>query len=394
MANEGEDRAVRMGQLIAKKISGQLSAVEAQAFDDWLQESASNRQLYADLLSEKDKAAYLQQINLIDDEAAFKEIREKHDATAIPKQHHWRRIVKIAAVLVIGLSFTLYIYLRSTPEPKIPVIATDIPPGGNRAVLTLADGKTIDLDSASAGLLATQSGITVTKTADGRIAYEIKNTPPGKGSIGFNTITTPNGGQYQITLPDESTVWLNAASSLRYPTAFTGNERKVTLTGEAYFEVTRNEQQPFIVESNGQFLEVLGTKFNINAYTNEAAVVTTLITGGIRLYNDADPSGQLLKPGEQAIMDASEFSIKQVAVQDYTSWKDGLIVLNNADLPAIIRQIERWYDVEFEPVSLPASGTLSGVLPRNVKLSEVLTGLHFHTGTKFKLTGRRVMVTK
>src|SRR5690606_33507055 len=182
----------------------------------------------------------------------------------------------------------------------------DALPGGNHAILTLADGSTVRLDSLANGASLEQGGTIVTKTSDGQVTYERK---ADQGSPAFNTVATPNGGQYRITLPDGTSVSLNAASSLHYPTAFTENERRVVLTGEGYFEVTENKKQPFRVESNGQLLEVLGTTFNVNAYSNEPTVTTTLISGRVNLSTAPNGPNQLLQPGEQATMQSRDFQV-------------------------------------------------------------------------------------
>lgn len=302
--------------------------------------------------------------------------------------------VAIAATLLIALSVSLYLYRQVNHSDAQPaLVENDVLPGGNRALLTLADGRTIDLDNAGDGLLAEQTGITISKTADGLLTYEISESPNGSETVAYNTITTPNGGQYQIILPDKSKVWLNAASSLHYPTSFSGNERRVTLTGEGYFEITHNPDLPFIVESNGQSVQVLGTSFNINAYEEEEAVVSTLVTGKIALQCNGCDQPIVLKPGDQSVNVRGDVRVRQVDTNLFSAWKEGLIVLDKADLPTVIRQIQRWYDVEFvgaEDINI--KGTLSGEVPRAIKLSGVLQALERQTNARFEIKGRRIMV--
>lgn len=302
--------------------------------------------------------------------------------------------VAIAAALLIALSVSLYIYRQVNDSDAQPaLVENDVLPGGNRALLTLADGRTIDLDGVADGLVVEQGGITISKTTDGLLTYEISATPDRSETVAYNTITTPNGGQYQIILPDKSKVWLNAASSLHYPTTFSGNERRVKLTGEGFFEITHNPDQPFVVESNGQSVQVLGTSFNINAYEEEEAVVSTLVTGKIALQCNGCNQPIVLNPGDQALNIRGAVRIRQVDTNIFSAWKDGLIILDKADLPTVIRQIQRWYDVEFhgtEDISI--TGTLSGEVPRAIKLSGVLQALERQTNARFEIKGRRIMV--
>jgi len=295
--------------------------------------------------------------------------------------------VKLAAILIAILSVAVSLYWYSREHTQqyelINQQVSDIPPGGNRATLTFSDGSSIKLDENKSGIVMGES-----------LSYDDGTTIPVEKATEYATITTPNGGQYQVTLPDGSKVWLNAASSLRYPTAFTGNEREVVLTGEGYFQVTENKRQPFIVESNGQSLQVLGTSFNVNAYTDEATVTTTLVSGSVKLYRTPGGPQQLLQPGEQATMLLDGFSLRQVDVLDYVSWKTGLIVLNDANLPAIVRQVERWYDVEFIMPEVSTSVKVFGELRRDVRLSEILDALKEYYGLTFEIQGRRVIVSE
>lgn len=307
------------------------------------------------------------------------------------------RYAAVAASILVLLSIGLTVYLYSTRSDKddtqlISRYGDDVLPGGNRAILTLADGSHIDLDSAANGLLADQQGIRITKDEDGTITYEIASDGAGAATVAYNTISTPNGGQYKVVLPDGSTVWLNAASALTYPTQFTGNERQVTFSGEGYFEIARNERQPFILQSPRQTIQVLGTAFNLSAYDNEPIVTTTLVNGSISIAGAQFAQEKTLKPGQQSELSGQNIRINEVDVRDYTSWKDGLIILNDTDLAMIIRQLERWYDVEFDLGSIPTETKLNGILHRNAKLSAILEVLELNTQASFTIAGRRIMV--
>ena len=301
--------------------------------------------------------------------------------------HAVRKWLTIAAAsLLIGFA-GYYLYKVNTipDQPTVTTSIDDIPPGGNRATLTFSGGQTLTLSEDKEGIDASGSDLVYT---DG------EQLKVGSEPISYATLTTPRGGQYRITLPDGSKVWLNAASSLQYPAKFEGHERKVALEGEAYFEVTKNEDQPFIVESQGQHIEVLGTEFNINAYKDEPQALTTLVQGSVRLYTTDESEKVILKPGEQAAVTGGTVHVVKVEPSEYTAWRKGQISLNQADLSAIIRQIERWYDVQFDIEYMPPSEPLFGVLKRNVQLSEILEALELHYQVKFKRNGRRITMTR
>lgn len=385
--------------------SNQCTAEEAERLLRYIQ-SGKGRQVIEDLIAKGFGAEYdvLVSAEVKDSlERVYRRVQQHKRSTPnlVPVyRSSFRRWASIAAAVLIVLSagVVLYRYSNNHQSQSVQLASQygdDVLPGGNRAVLTLADGRKIDLDDAAKGLLAEQANISITKTDDGEVAYKIKAGPYSNAITGYNTVTTPKGGQYQIRLPDGSRVWLNAASSLRYPMAFAAGERRVQLTGEGYFEVARNEQQPFIVESHGQSIRVLGTEFNIQAYEKEPAVATTLVSGSISITPVATDRITVLKPGEQSILTGGSLKVRNVSVGNFTAWKEGLIVLNNVDLATVIRQLERWYDVEFtgaEPnfVSAP----FFGEIPRDINLSGVLAALEIQTNIHFEIDGRRVLMSE
>ncbi|MEO6524960.1 MAG: FecR domain-containing protein [Mucilaginibacter sp.] len=307
----------------------------------------------------------------------------------------WPRIAAAASILLfLGLGF--YFYQQNKHQPSALMAKNDIKPGSNKAVLTLANGQRIILTGAKNGHLAAQGNTAINKTADGQIAYDAKagkdNAAP---KLAYNTITTPRGGQYQVVLPDGSHVWLNAASSITFPTAFKGKDREVAITGEAYFEVAHNKAKPFRVSSNGQTVEVLGTHFNINAYNDEPVMKTTLLEGSVRITKGSREA--LLKPGEQAtIADAGNISVKAVDTEDVVAWKDGLFQFKNTDLPIVMRQLSRWYDVQVEYEGKMPQTVFNGKLHRNVNASQVLDILKYFN-VNFRIEGsgnqKKIIVT-
>lgn len=314
----------------------------------------------------------------------------------------WQRSMVAAAVLLL-LSAGLYFLLPSRVQMQQPVsFATqpvnDIAPGGNKAMLTLADGSTVVLDNASNGTISQQGNIQVEKLDNGLLAYTVNSKKVTENDETFyNTITTPRGGQYQITLADGTLVWLNAASSIRFPVVFTGTERKVTITGEAYFEVAKNAAMPFRVKAAASEIEVLGTHFNVNAYEDEASIRTTLLEGSVKVAATALSVNQLpvlLKPGQQSVISkAGKISIQNDAdIEEAIAWKNGRFQFKSADLNSILRQISRWYDVDVVyngKVDLHFTGQLA----RNENVSNVFRKLALTGEVSFKIDGKKIIVS-
>lgn len=317
--------------------------------------------------------------------------------------NHARRIslwsgIAAAAVVLIALGSALYFYRYTLPKQEVVQhkYVNDIKPGGNKAVLTLADGRNITLDDAANGSIAKQAGVTVTKTKDGQLVYEViaKVNQGLDVSNALNTIRTPKGGQYQVSLPDGSKVWLNAASSLSYPLRFNNKERKVELTGEAYFEVVHNTSMPFKVKTASQQVEVLGTHFNVNAYQDEKSAKTTLLEGSVKISQIQSKTSKLLKPGQQAVV-TNTISIIDVDAEQAIAWKEDLFMFNEDNLEHIMRMIARWYNVEvvFNEESLKTE-LYSGSVSKFVNVSHVLKKLELMGGVQFTIEKRMIKVSK
>ncbi|MEO6686920.1 MAG: FecR domain-containing protein [Dyadobacter sp.] len=307
----------------------------------------------------------------------------------------WPGMAAAAAVIFL-IGFYWYSRMRKVDtiaaKPDVKVQVADLPPGGNKAILTLGDGSNIVLDSTVNGDLPNQGATSITRSGNGAIVYKSLNG--STESIVFNTIRTPRGGQYQIVLTDGSHVWLNAASSIRFPTAFAGQERRVTITGEAYFEVAKNSKKPFIVTSGEEEIKVLGTHFNVMAYEDEDAVKTTLLEGSV-LVSQAGRS-VVLSPGQQASV--SQGSSRKVSVlngvdvEKEMAWKNGYFQFENENLESVMRQVSRWYDVDVTYEGTLAKDNYTGRLPRNSNISKVFKILSL-TGIKCRIEGRTIIVT-
>jgi transmembrane sensor len=281
----------------------------------------------------------------------------------------------------------------------------DIAPGGNKALLTLANGSTIVLDSAHDGTLAQQGPTKIIKLDGGALAYRAAAGSKGQAAeqateqTGFNTIATPRGGQYRIILPDGSKVWLNAASSLRFPAAFSGSERTVELTGEAYFEIAKNAEKPFHVRvSSGDAaagnmdVEVLGTSFNVMAYSNEEKIHTTLLEGKVKVKQGT--LAENLSPGRQAIVDQNTLAmeVSDANIDQAVAWKDGLFRFRETDIRELMRQVERWYDVDVVYRTDRGDQDFTGVVSRNKNVSTLLQMLELTGTVHFKIEGKKIIV--
>jgi len=308
----------------------------------------------------------------------------------------WRRIsVVAAAVGLIAIGIYFYVAPRIANQKDINSYAADIAPGKQGATLTLANGEKISLSEASNGQLANQAGVTVSKAANGQLIYEFKPNSQVENNLGaINTLTTAKGETYQVRLPDGSLVWLNAASSLTYTAALTERQqRRVKLSGEAYFEVAKDKAHPFVVESRGQEVEVLGTHFNVNAYNDEPAISTTLLEGSVQVT--AGKNQQKIKPGFQAINNNGSIKIDQADIDNVIDWKDGDFYFENADFRSVMRKIARWYDVDIVyEQNVPENITSNGVISRNNKLSAVLKSIEKSGQVHFRIQDKKIVVSK
>lgn len=301
----------------------------------------------------------------------------------------------LAAVALIGIIFAVSLKLIHPHDNPATITKTqDIPPGSNTAVLTLASGQKINLSSAGNGQLAHQSGIVVSKTKNGQIIYNGTAQQPDLVDTVSNIVSTPNGGQWEVVLPDGSKVWLNSAASLRYPISFTGQkERIVQLTGEAYFEVTKDRSHPFIVKTGQQTVTVLGTHFNINAYPDEPFLKTTLAEGSVKV-SLAGGLPQYLVPGQQAIAKDQKIMISEANVEEALAWKNGYFRFNDENIKSVMRKLARWYNIEVQYDPGITNDGMNGKVSRYKNIDQVLSALEATQTVHFKVEGRRVTVMK
>jgi transmembrane sensor len=378
----------RLSELAQKWKDGTITAQEQTEFNQWYDsfDDTSLDEVSAETVSQLKQRLYT---NVLKQE-------DIHPAQPVRSLKLWYRIAAAAAILVI---LSTGIYIINTPnkiyESNDHLVKEDVKPGGNRALLTLADGTTIVIDDATDGKLAEQSGVIITKTKEGQLVYQFKDSnSSGKGvSKQFNTISTPKGGQYQVNLPDGTKVWLNAATSIKFPVTFSDlKERRVELNGEAYFEVHKDKLKPFKVASDLQEVEVLGTHFNVNTYKNERNNKTTLLEGSVELHSSVTADLKL-RPGEQSVLNEKGVDVNKVNTEEVIAWKNGNFLFNDERLTSIMRQLERWYDVGVDYSTIPDT-RYNGYISKNVNLSNVLNMLEITGNLKFKIEGKVIKVYK
>lgn len=388
----------RAQELLDKYLEGKCTTEEIDLVESWYLKETDNPETFQ---SEPNYSELGKSI--------WKGIQQENNKTRkLVPYYKWAAAAAVFIILGAGLY-----YLTNTTTSAVHATdhfaKNDIAPGGNKAFLTLSDGRRIVLDDARNGKIAEQAGVTISKTASGQLIYSIsdQSTQQASHMAGFNTIETPRGGQYQVNLPDGTKVWLNAGSSLRYPAQFAIAKREVELKGEAYFEVAKrtikgNEQGkrlPFVVKTSAQEVEVLGTHFNINSYSEEGNTKTTLLEGSVAVHpraaNGAGIPAKIIKPGEQSMLNGSSMQVATVDTEKVLAWKEGFFMFEDEDLQSIMHQVARWYDVdvEFKDNSLKNKG-FSGTVSRFGNVSQVLKKIELTGSVHFKIEGRRIVVTK
>lgn len=306
------------------------------------------------------------------------------------------RKLSVAAAFIIVAIIGVYLAMRPTVKDmeqhiSHQQVAKDAFPGGDIATLNLGDGKTVILKEIENGTVAVQGNCRITKTQDGLLIYEPLGSAASKQTAADNILSTPRGGQFQVVLSDGSKVWLNAASSLKYPANFEGTERIVELNGEAYFEVAKNKSIPFKVRSGSVDVEVLGTHFNVMAYADEGSQKVTLLEGAVKIRSEW--SDQVLRPGQQAVLNNQTGAkvLNNVKAADAIAWKNGLFQFDNADIPTIMRAIARWYDLEISYNGAVPAKRFTGKISRDIKASELLTLLRY-SGINLEIKEKKIVI--
>lgn len=385
-----DEKASRVAYLIAGFIRHTLTETEHDELDAWVESSDENMLLFEELTDEKNIEANLEWMDKVNTEKSLKSIKKKIEFTPEHKNlktNKWFYSVAASVILLIA-AFGIYKIINSKQSKDASIAKinqTEIQPGGNKATLTLSNGSVIDLVSAPNGLIKGDNGTIINKSKDGEILYN--DSGNSNSEANYNTLTTPKGGQYKIQLPDGSLVWLNAASSLKYPTSFATFERIVELKGEGYFEISKDKTKPFKVKlTDSSEVKVLGTHFNVMAYENEKSKDVTLLEGSVQITKGNNQ--QNLTPGQQGrIISSKIVLVNSVDTDQVTGWKNGQFIFHDAEIQSIMRQVARCYDVD---VKYETTNTqhFNATISRNdpvLRLLHILeeTGqIHFKTENK------------
>lgn len=403
--------------LLDRYINGSATLQEQRLIERWLEDNELHLTEWNNMDS-RDRTAWMLDIYR-DIERGMRRGQTPEGDDAVPAvTRKWYRKFRLpaAAVLAVSLGVGLYYFLLSRQTASVPVHVAvqegqDVLPGANKAVLTLDNGDRILLDDSLQGILTRQGGVEVSKQQEG-VVYKPSGSGKAQEEVVYNTLSTPRGGQYKLVLSDGSKVWLNASSSIRYPSSFSGDERTVEITGEVYFEINRvmaepsgsvpAKKVPFKVKiispgAVGGEVEVLGTHFNINAYPDEELIKTTLLEGSIKL-SSAGPEGKagnpvIIKPGEQVKLEknGSLKVMKDADLEEAVAWKNGLFMMNGAEISTVLRQLARWYDVDIAYEKGIPEGRMTGDIPREMHLSDALKIMEL-SGVHFKIEGRKIIV--
>jgi len=376
--------------LAQKLFNGTASTQEIQQLNQWYDQWHDDEEIVNTYPVEDNEEAVRMRMLL----QIKKQMKQVPPAKIISIKRKWYRIAAAASIVLL-LSVATYLFV-STNKKQVDIAVNtshDIKaPVTTRAMITLANGRKVSLDSIQSGKLAKEDNVNVEKTADGQIVYS-----GSSDQLAYNTLDNPRGSKVQpITLGDGTKVWLNSESSLRYPVYFNGKQRNVEVTGEAYFEVAKNAAMPFKVNVAGKAeVEVLGTHFNINSYADEANINTTLLEGKIKLTVFANKDAAVLAPGQQAAINASgQINMNSnVDIDEVMAWKNDLFNFNSMDIESIMRQVGRWYDVQVSFEGKISKETYSGIVSRNSNLSQVLRVLETG-GVKYKVDGKKIIIQK
>lgn len=372
----------------------ELSDEERMQLKAWLEKDVKHQTWQQELILPERLQALSQQydrfteVTAADLERFHQQHMEKSAVVPFRKQRWWWAAAAVFC-LVSGTYVWLKLQQKPAQQPQTLAVTADLPPGKDGAVLTLADGRKLVLDSMGNGVVAAENGATVI-LQDKRLTYE--STGETTPEVTYNTMSTPRGRQYNLILPDGSRVWLNAASSLHFPTAFTGKQRTVELSGEAYFEIAENSSMPFVVTSKGTAITVLGTHFNVMAYPDDHEMVTTLLSGAVKL--EKGKQHVILQPGQMALTaDGTEQISKTSAeVDDAVAWKNGYFVFKNESVQNMMKRVARWYDVDIQFQGNLDSKQFGGTFSRSKTLAQLLSNLELTQTIHFKIEGKKVIV--
>lgn len=395
------EKASYIASLILEDLKDGLTPTERQELDTWLQENDDNYKLYEELMDQDMLMNDLNEMKTYDHQVAYEKLSQKIFHPEPPGRRLYFRIwwYMVAAVLVLVAAGITYFSLNKTgkPVPKSAVVAQKkapgLPPDSKKAVLILADGSTISLNEMKDGALAQLGNVLVQKNKNGLLQYKLTGAPASTSS--FNTIRTPRGGEYQVMLADGTRIWLNSASTLQFPVYFTGNDRRVALTGEAYFEIESSllpggQKKPFIVAVDDMEVQAVGTTFNISAYKEDDHSQTTVVEGLVKVNRNNNTS--MLTPGKKLIAKDNKVTVEDADIKQEIAWKNGNFVFHNTSLKMVMNELARWYDVDVAYDTGVPTLHFSGEVARDTNIKNVLQMLEYTGGVSFTVSNRNITV--
>ena len=382
--------------LLFKYLQENISAEEEKVLMQWLAQSPQNKQLFDEIMDEailaKSIQSYHPDIRQELEARIYEEIQTKILETGAPFSFYKRPVFKLLVAATFLLLMGLFFFLDFTGKQAKPIAQQDVPaPSATKAAIILADGSKVFLDSVGVGKIASQGGVKIIKNEDGTISYQAAGNAQAH-DVSINTLTNPRGSKpIDIKLADGSKVWLNAESSISFPVAFTGKERKVSITGEAYFEVAHQEIKPFFVQYGNMNVQVLGTHFNMNAFDDNQQVEVTLLEGSVKI--NADNQEQLLQPLQQAAVSKNGvISIKKdINIDAVMAWKKGVFMFNHTDISTVMKMLGRWYNISYE-IKEPIRQHFGGTISKDVSLSKVVEMLEMAGGVQINIDGNKLVV--
>lgn len=382
----------RIYDLIARKLDDGLLPMEETELSDWLAEDVKHEEVYAEIKKIRDRTKLLHRDFAPDTEHVLKRIKRER-VRQIGFRYWW----KYAALFILPLSVALVLWqgMKNEAEEEHRQFSAVSRPGGERAILKLYNGKTVVLDSTmKSSLIAHEANVRIEMDSNHLLRYSSHDSIEMANDNKNNELIILKGGEYQVVLADGTKVWLNSASRLIYPQSFMGKERRVVLSGEAFFDVTHDAERPFVVETSRMNVKVLGTRFNVNDYDDNEEVSTTLVNGSVEIIS-GDQQAFRLVPGEQAYGKENELEKREVNVRLYTSWIDGKFLFNNTELEEIAKQISRWYDVEiFFSSESVKKVRFTGAIVKFKPLEDLVRMIESTSQVRFSVKGRTIVISE
>ena len=382
----------RVYELISGKLDDRLSPMEETELSDWLAEDVKHEKIYAEIKKIRDQVKLLHRDFAPDTENVLKRVKRGRG-----RQIGFRYWWKYAAlfILPLGVALVLWQGMKNEPVGVHRQFSAVSRPGGERAILKLYDGKTVMLDSTmKSSLIAHEANVRIEMDSNHLLRYSSHDSIEMANDNKNNELIIPKGGEYQVVLADGTKVWLNSASRLIYPQSFMGKERRVVLSGEAFFDVAHDAERPFIVETSRMNVKVLGTRFNVNDYDDNEEVSTTLVNGSVEIVSGGQQAFRLV-PGEQAYGKENELEKREVNVRLYTSWIDGKFLFNNTELEEIAKQISRWYDVEiFFSSENVKKVRFTGAIVKFKPLDDLVRMIESTSQVRFSVKGKTIVISE